>query len=100
MNERKREREAAAREELERRARARRDRCPLDRDAFEALYEYVAKRSFTNGLVRGEPRYTNAWLAAQAFDAAATMSFLGEQGVSSDWDVLVNADPCAMFGPT
>jgi hypothetical protein len=100
MKESKREREAAAREELARRAQVRRERCPLDRDAFEALYQYVAKRSFTDGLVRGELDYTKSWLAAHSFDSAAMISFLGEQSVNSDWEVLVSADPCALFGPT
>jgi hypothetical protein len=100
MSERKREREAAAREELARRAQARRERCPLDRDAFEALYQYVAKRGFTDGLVRSELDHTKSWLDAHPFDATATISFLEEQGVNSDWDILVSADPCAIFGPT
>ncbi len=100
MSKLKREREAAVREELERRAVARRDRCPLDRDAFESLYEYVAIRACADGLARGELDRTKAWFPAHASDAATTILFLGEQGIASDWDLLVNADPCRLFGPT
>src|SRR6188768_600416 len=100
MNQRKREREAAAREELERRARARRDLCPLDRDAFEALFEFVAAKTHASGSARSELNLTKSWLAARGLDPTVTISFLAEQDVYSDWDLLVSADPCRLFGTT
>jgi len=72
----------------------------LDRDAFEALYEYVAARTHADGSAHSEFDFTKSWLAARGLDPTAMISFLAEQDVDSDWDLLVSADPCRLFGTT
>ncbi len=95
----KQERRRRAQMELEGRQRRRLEQSPLSREELEDLYTFVAQRVFRDGLGDARLALTRSWLEERD-DAAAVLGFLAENRVTSDWEVLVQADPCELFGPT
>ena len=93
----KKERRRLAEEEIDARQRARASRSPLTREELDELYAFVAERAFRDGRDKSLA-LTTEWVTSH--DRLPAIAFLNEFGVATDWDVLVNADPCALFGPT
>lgn len=72
---------------------------PVSRDDFERLYADVAERAAAGGL-GNIFELTRASLCAGNQPVDAVISFFVAHGIKCDWDLLVNADPCELFGPT
>jgi len=95
----KQERRRLAAEQTRERERARVAASPITREQLEEIYRRVATRVFHEGH-DSSFSFTVEAVAGLGLDVEATRSFLHSQGCHSDWDLLVEADPCKLFGPT
>lgn len=96
---RKRDRKAAARAEAERRSSERAASAPMAFEQFLALQDFVSFQAYEHGRDWLTMDLTEEWCDGNAVSFAELSDFLGSLGISSDFEVLVNADPFQLFGP-
>ena len=96
---RKRMRQQAAQQEMERRWRAAEQACPLTRSQVDSLLDYLAERITDEGHDHSFA-FTGAWLAGRGIEAESVYAFLKEHRIGDDYSMAVDGDPHRLFGPT
>ena len=72
---------------------------PLSRHQLDSLLDYLAEQIVANGH-DDTLRYTQQWLGTNGLPVEETLEFLVRHRFRSDFEVALNADPNALFGPT
>ena len=92
-------RQEAIEAEKARRVEARLQSCPLDRNEFLSLIEFVGKNVIEFGHEH-DSKYIAQWAALNSVDLDRLQEFLAAERLSDDWDLAVSGDPYDLFGPT
>lgn len=95
----KQSRQEAIEAENVRRLSSRIDACPIDRDEFLSLVEFVGKNIIDSGHDH-DSKYIEQWAKAQSIDIDKLKSFLSSEKINDDWDLAVSGDPFDLLGPT
>lgn len=99
MDSKKKLREAAVERERERRSQAASKACPISRDEFSAMVDYVSDCIVDHGH-KHDFAITSLHLHQHGLPVNSVLSFLTERRIKDDWDVLVSGDPHGIFGPS
>jgi hypothetical protein len=96
---RKEARRAAARDEVARRRRQAEAESPLTRAQLDALLAHLSEAIDAGGH-DGTFALTERWLLHQGIDASPVLAFLRGRRIDCDFQMLLDADPHQLFGPT
>jgi hypothetical protein len=95
----KRQREEAIKAEILRREQQRAERSPIDRDQMLFLIEYVGKNVMEKGHEHNF-EFTKQWASSNSINIDSLITFLENERIKDDWDLVVSADPYEYFGAT
>ena len=95
----KRQREEAIKAEILKRERQRAESSPIDRDQMLSFIEHVGKSIVEKGHEHNFD-FTEQWASSNSVNIASLITFLENEGVKDDWDLVVSADPYDYFGAT
>jgi len=92
-------RQLAIEREMARRYAAASEACPISRDTYEALLDYVSDQIVESGH-RHDFSITKVYLKAHGQPLEQMLAFLSEHGLRDDWAFFMEGDPNRIFGPT
>jgi len=92
-------RRIAAQVEMQRRWQKAAEECPIPRQVFEQLWNFVAERIAEHGHDH-TLSFTETWAGAQSVDLTSLFSFLRTHRISDDFTLILEGDPNKLFGPS
>ncbi|MES2660741.1 MAG: DUF2695 domain-containing protein [Verrucomicrobiota bacterium] len=99
MASKKEQRRLAIEREQQRRNREAIDACPISRDAYTSLVDYVTDQIVDHGHSH-DFSITTEYLEDHDHPVEEMISFLATKRITDDWSLLVSGDPIALFGAT
>ena len=92
-------RRLAIEREKQRRYKAAMDSCPLSREEYEGLMQYVSDHIVEHGHSH-DWSLTIAYLESRHQPTESVIRFLMDWKITDDWSLFVDGDSCNVFGPT